>query len=96
MDPELPFALVQAECVILIWLDLAASRRKVITIFLVLAKHAEYRRAEAFGEVPKTKSKGKANEEIQNEKIQHYLQMYKKQHTPLAIEAVSSLVEVNV
>jgi hypothetical protein len=48
MDPELPFALVQAECVILIWLDLAASRRKVITIFLVLAKHAEYRRAEAF------------------------------------------------
>jgi hypothetical protein len=56
-----------------------------------VAKRAEYRRAEAFGEVPKTKSKGKANEEILNEKMQHYLQMYKMQHTPRAIEAVHAV-----
>ena len=46
------------------------------------AKHAGYRRAEAFGELPKVKSKGKPTEEVLNEKMQYYLQMYKKQHTP--------------
>jgi hypothetical protein len=56
------------------------------------AKCAEYRRTE---EVPKIKSKGKANEEVLNEKTQHYLQMYKKQHTPHAIETVRTLGEVN-
>jgi hypothetical protein len=34
-----------------------------------LAKPLEYRRAEAFGELPKTKSKGKATEEVLNEKM---------------------------
>jgi hypothetical protein len=60
-----------------------------------VAKRAEYRRAEAFGEVPKIKSKGKANEAVLNEKMQHYLQMYKKQHTSQEIEAVRAVVEVN-
>jgi hypothetical protein len=59
-----------------------------------VAKRAEYRRAESFVEVPKTKSKEKANEEALNEKMQHY-QMYKKQHTPQAIEVVCALVVVN-
>ncbi|XBI12630.1 hypothetical protein VPH35_139473 [Triticum aestivum] len=57
-----------------------------------VAKRAEYRRAEAFGEVPTLKSKGKASEEDLNEKMQHYLQMYKKEHTPKVIEAVRALV----
>lgn len=60
-----------------------------------VAKRAEYRRAEAFGEVPTLKSKGKASEEDLNEKMQHYLQMYKKEHTPKAIEAVRALVQAN-
>jgi hypothetical protein len=60
-----------------------------------VAKRAEYRRAEAFGEVPKIKSKGKASDEVLEEKMQHYLQMYKKQHTPQGIEAVRALVKVN-
>jgi hypothetical protein len=60
-----------------------------------VAKRAEYRRAEAFGEVPKIKSKGKASEEVLEVKMQHYLQMYKKQHTPQGIEAVHALVKVN-
>jgi hypothetical protein len=60
-----------------------------------VAKRAEYRRAEAFGEVPKIKRKGKASEEVLDEKMQHYLQMYKKQHTPQVVEAVRALVKVN-
>jgi hypothetical protein len=60
-----------------------------------VAKRAEFRRAEAFGEVPKIKSKGKASEEVLDEKMQHYLQMYKKQHTPQGIEAVRALVKAN-
>jgi hypothetical protein len=60
-----------------------------------VAKRTEYRRAEAFGEVPKFKSKGKTNEEVPNEKMHHYLQMCKKQHTPQTIEAVHALVDVN-
>jgi hypothetical protein len=60
-----------------------------------VAKRVEYRRAEAFGEVPKIKSWGKASEEVLDEKMQHYLQMYKKQHTPQGIEAVRALVKAN-
>jgi hypothetical protein len=60
-----------------------------------VAKRAEYRRAETFGEVPKIKRKGKASEEVLDEKMQHYLQMYKKQHTPQVVEAVRALVKVN-
>jgi hypothetical protein len=39
---------------------------------------------EAFGKVPKIKSKGKANEAVLNEKMQYYLQIYKKQPSPQA------------
>jgi hypothetical protein len=60
-----------------------------------VAKRAEFRRAKAFGEVPKVKRKGKASEEVLDEKMQHYLQMYKKQHTPQVVEAVRALVKVN-
>ncbi|XBI47472.1 hypothetical protein VPH35_111411 [Triticum aestivum] len=60
-----------------------------------VAKSAEYRRAEAFGEVPTLKSKGKASEEDPNENMQHYLQMYKKEHTPKATEVVHALVQAN-
>jgi hypothetical protein len=50
---------------------------------------------EAFGKVPKIKSKGKANKAVLNEKMQHYLRIYKKQPSPQAIEAVHVVVEVN-
>ena len=62
------------------------------------SKRAEFRRAEAFGEVPKIKSKGKATEEVVNEKMQYYLQMYAQgtQHTPQKLEAIRAVVEVNV
>jgi hypothetical protein len=59
------------------------------------AKRAEYRRAEAFGEAPKVKSKGKGNEQTLDEKMQYYLQMYKKQHDPQAVEAIRALTKVN-
>ena len=59
------------------------------------AKRAEYRRAEAFGELPNIKSKGKATDEVLNEKMQFYLQMYDKQHTPQTREAIRALVEAN-
>ena len=47
------------------------------------------------GEGPTLKSKGKASEEDLNEKMQHYLQMYKKEHTPKVIGAVRALVKAN-
>jgi hypothetical protein len=43
----------------------------------------------------KIKSKGKASEEVLDENMQHYLQMYKKQHTPHGIEVVRALVKAN-
>jgi hypothetical protein len=60
-----------------------------------VAKRAEYRKAQLFGKVPNFKSKGKASEDVLNKKMNHYLQMYKKQHTPLVIQAVRDLVEIN-
>lgn len=60
------------------------------------AKGAEYRRAEAFGEVPKVKSKGKDNEQTLDEKMQYYLKMYKKHHTLDVVGAVRALVQANV
>jgi hypothetical protein len=59
------------------------------------SKRAEFRRAEAFGAVPLVKNKGKTTEDVLDEKMQHYLKMYKKQHTLEVVEAVSSLVQVN-
>jgi hypothetical protein len=59
------------------------------------SKRAEFRRAKAFGEVPNVKSKGKASEEVIDEKMQHFLKMYKKQHTPKVVEAVRALVQAN-
>jgi hypothetical protein len=60
-----------------------------------VAKRTEYRWTEAFGDVLKIKSKGKVSEEVLDEKMQHYLQMYKKQHRPQVVEAVHTLVKVN-
>jgi hypothetical protein len=59
------------------------------------ARCAEYRQADAFGEVPKIRSKEKATEEVLNKKMQHFLQMYKKEHTTQVVVAVRALVEVN-
>ena len=59
------------------------------------AKRAEFRRAEAFGEIPKLKSKEKATDEAIEEKMQVYLQLYKKQRTPQVLEAVRELVVSN-
>jgi hypothetical protein len=59
------------------------------------SKRAEFRRAEAFGEVPNVKSKGKASDEVIDEKMQHILKMYKNQHTPKVVEAVRTLVQAN-
>ena len=60
------------------------------------AKRAEFRRAEAFGEIPKLKSKEKVTDEVIEEKMQFYLQMYKKQRTPQVMEAFRELVVSNV
>jgi hypothetical protein len=59
------------------------------------SKRAKFRRAEAFGDVPLVKNKGKTTEDVLDAKMQHYLKMYKKQHTPEVVEAVRSLVQVN-
>ena len=49
---------------------------------ILAAKRAEFRRAEAFGEIPKLKSKEKATDEAIKKNMQVYLQLYKKQGTP--------------
>jgi hypothetical protein len=59
------------------------------------SKRIEFRRAKAFGEVPNIKSKGKASEKVIDEKMQHFLKIYKKQHTPKVVEAVRTLVQAN-
>ena len=53
-----------------IWLD-----KKNKDSAIPAAKRAEFRRAEAFGEIPKLKSKEKATDEAIEEKMQFYLQM---------------------
>jgi len=60
------------------------------------AKRAEFRRAATFGEIPKLKSKEKVTDEVIEEKMQFYLQMYKKQRTPQVLEAFRELVVSNV
>ncbi|KAF7060544.1 hypothetical protein CFC21_067330 [Triticum aestivum] len=60
------------------------------------AKRAEYRLAEAFGELPKGMTSKKVTEEDVQEKMKTYLQMYKKPLTSTAIQAIRALVEVNV
>ncbi|XBI13607.1 hypothetical protein VPH35_140329 [Triticum aestivum] len=60
------------------------------------AKHAEYRLAEAFGELPKGTTSKKVTEEDVQEKMKSYLRMYKKPLTSTAIQAIRALVEVNV
>jgi hypothetical protein len=62
---------------------------------LPVAKRVECRRTEKFGDVPKIKSKGKTSDKVLDEKMQHYMQMFKKQHTPRVIEVVRALVKVN-
>ena len=59
------------------------------------AKRAEFRRAEAFGETPKLKSKDKVTDEVLEEKMQFYLQIYKKQRTPQVMEAFRDLIVSN-
>ena len=59
------------------------------------AKRAEFRRAEAFGEIPQLKSKERVTEEAIQEKMESYLQMYKKQRTPQVMEAFRDLVVTN-
>ena len=56
-----------------------------------VTKRAEFRRAETFGEIPKLKSKEKVTDEVIEEKMQFYLQMYKKQRTPQLMEAFREL-----
>ena len=68
---------------------------RLISISIPASKRAEFRRAEAFGEMPMVKSKGKITEDVLDEKMQYYLKMYKKQHTPEVVEAVRALVQVN-
>ncbi|KAF7081510.1 hypothetical protein CFC21_085446 [Triticum aestivum] len=60
------------------------------------AKRAEYRLAEAFGELPKGTTSKKVTEEDVQEKMKSYLRMYKKPLTSTAIQAIRALVEVNV
>uniref|UniRef100_A0A8R7RGK0 Uncharacterized protein n=1 Tax=Triticum urartu TaxID=4572 RepID=A0A8R7RGK0_TRIUA len=60
------------------------------------AKHAEYRLAEAYGELPKGMTSKKATKEDVQEKMKPYLQMYQKPLTPTAVQAIRALVEINV
>uniref|UniRef100_M8BY65 Uncharacterized protein n=1 Tax=Aegilops tauschii TaxID=37682 RepID=M8BY65_AEGTA len=60
------------------------------------AKRAEYRLAEAYGELLKGMTSKKATEEDVQEKMKPYLQMYKKPLTPTAVQAIRALMEVNV
>jgi hypothetical protein len=59
------------------------------------AKRAEYRLAEAYGELPKGMTSKKGSKEDVQEKMNSYLRMYKKPFTPTAIQAIRALVEVN-
>lgn len=60
------------------------------------AMRAEHRLAEAYGDLPKATTSKKATEADLEEKIQSYLRMYKKPPTPVAMQAIRALVEVNV
>ncbi|CAM0909000.1 unnamed protein product [Alopecurus aequalis] len=60
------------------------------------AKRAEYRLAEAFGDVPKEKISKKHSEEEVQEKMKPYLKMCKKPVTPVIMQAVRELVQANV
>ena len=59
------------------------------------AKRAEYRLAEAYGELPKGMASKKGSEEDVQEKMNSYLRMYKKPPTSTAIQAIRALVEAN-
>ena len=59
------------------------------------AKRAEYRLAEAYGELPKGMASQKGFEEDVQEKMNSYLRMYKKPPTSTAIQAIRALVEAN-
>ena len=59
------------------------------------AKRAEYRLAEAFGELPKdTSSKTSSEEEVQ-ERMKPFLRMCKQPPSPTALQAIRELVQVN-
>ena len=59
------------------------------------SKRAEYRLAEAYGELPKGVASKKGSEEDVQEKMNSYLRMYKKPPTSTAIQAIRALVEAN-
>ena len=59
------------------------------------AKRAEYRLAEAYGELPKGMKSKKGFEKDVQEKMNSYLRMYKKPPMPTATQAIRALVEAN-
>ena len=59
------------------------------------AKLAEYRLAEAFGELPTDSASKKGPEEQTQEKMKFFLGLSKKPITPMAFQAVRELVEAN-
>jgi hypothetical protein len=61
-----------------------------------IAKRAEYRLAESFGEMPMGTVSKKGTEEDVQEKMKPYLMLCKKPASPMAIQAVPELVRVNV
>ena len=84
--------LLVPEGVVTVWI----KRTKTATFLLPSAKRAEYRLAEAYGELPKGMTSKKASEEEVQEKMKPYLWMYKKPLTPTAVQAIRALVEINV
>ena len=60
-----------------------------------IAKRAEYRLAEAFGELPKDAFSKKGSEEDVQEKMKPYLQMCKQPVSSMALQAIHELVQVN-
>lgn len=79
-----------------VWLD-----KKNKSCNIPIAKRAEFRRAETFGELPKKKiskekiSKKPTEEDVQ-EKMKIYMRMSKKPTTLTATQAIRELVEPNV
>ena len=60
------------------------------------AKRAEYRLAEAFGELPKDAISKKGSEEEVQEKMNSYARLCKQPASPTALQAIRELVQVNV
>lgn len=61
-----------------------------------LAKHAEYRLAESFGDPPKGPAPKKGSAENVQEKMKTFMRLCKKPASPLETQAIGELILANV